>query len=159
MAETGEKYTVARRMVMAAAQEGAIRGAVQESLERLVGLSTVDVDLAADQVHVTIRAARPGLAWGLLRPAEAEGVWRDTAAERLRGELEDLTGRRVRLDILQVAEGSLPGSTATSYRVYRYQVACATSSRKASTSVMTYPGRIRVMLKRTSRSSDRSSWP
>ena len=37
MAETGEKYTVARRMVMAAAQDGAIRGAVQESLERLVG--------------------------------------------------------------------------------------------------------------------------
>ena len=109
MAETGEKYTVARRMVMAAAQEGAIRGAVQESLERLVGLSTVDVDLAADRVHVTIRAARPGLAWGLLRPAEAEGVWRDTAAEQLRTELEELTGRRVRLDILQVAEGSLPG--------------------------------------------------
>ena len=32
MAETGEKYTVARRMVMAATQDGAIRGAVQESL-------------------------------------------------------------------------------------------------------------------------------
>jgi len=148
MAETGEKYTVARRMVMAAAQEGAIRGAVQESLERLVGLSTVDVDLAADRVHVTIRAARPGLAWGLLRPAETEGVWRDTAAERLRGELEELTCDWTSCRWLRAP-----------YRSCRYQVACATSSRKASTSVMTYPGRIRVMLKRTSRSSDRSSWP
>ena len=109
MAETGEKYTVARRMVIAAAQEGAIRGAVQESLERLVGLSAVDVDLATDRVHVTIRAARPGLAWGLLRPVEAKGAWRDSAAEQLRAELEELTGRRVRLDILQVDEGSRPG--------------------------------------------------
>lgn len=108
MAETGEKYTVARRMVIAAAQDGAIRGAVQQSLERLVGLSAVDVDLAADRVHVTIRAARPGMAWGLLRPTEGEGVWRDSAAEQLRAELEELTGRRVRLDILQVDEGSSP---------------------------------------------------
>ena len=108
MAETGEKYTVARRMVMAAVQDGAIRGAVQESLERLVGLSAVDVDLATDRVHVTIRAARPGLAWGLVRPAEAEGVWRDSAADQLRTELEELTGRRVRLDILQMDEGSRP---------------------------------------------------
>ena len=106
MAETGEKYTVARRMVMAATQDGAIRGAVQESLERAIGLSAVEIDLAADRVHVTIRAARPGVAWGLLRPVEAEGVWRDTAAEQLRTELEELTGRRVRLDILQVDEGS-----------------------------------------------------
>ncbi len=118
MAETGEKYTVARRMVIAAAQDaaaqdGAIRGAVQQSLERLVGLSAVDVDLAADRVHVTIRAARPGLAWGLLRPSEGEGVWRDTAADRLRGELEELTGRRVRLDILQVDEGSSPDEVSS----------------------------------------------
>jgi len=108
MAETGEKYTVARRMVMAATQDGAIRGAVQESLERAIGLSAVEIDLAADRVHVTIRAARPGVAWGLPRPVEAEGVWRDSAAEQLRTELEELTGRRVRLDILQVDEGSRP---------------------------------------------------
>ena len=44
-------------------------------------------------MHVTIRAARPGVAWGFLRPA---------AAEQLRGELEELTGSLVRLDILEV---------------------------------------------------------
>ena len=56
MAETGEKYTVARRTVIAATQDGAIRGAVQDSLERAIGLSAVEIDLAADRVHVTIRA-------------------------------------------------------------------------------------------------------
>jgi small subunit ribosomal protein S3 len=99
MAETGEKYTVARRMVIA---DAAIRGAVQRSIERAVGLSAVEVDVTADRAHVTIRAARPDVAWGFVRDAETEGVWRESAAERLRGELEKLTGTRVRLDILQV---------------------------------------------------------
>ena len=62
----------------------------------------MQVDFAADRVHVTIHAARPGVAWGFLRAAETEGVWRELAAEQLRGELEELTGRRVRLDILEV---------------------------------------------------------
>src|SRR5512135_1887590 len=140
MAETGEKYTVARRMVIAAAQDGAIRGAVQQSLERLVGLSAVDVDLAADRVHVTIRAARPGMAWALLRPAEGEGVWRDSAAERLRAELEELTGRRVRLDILQVDEGSSPDEGSLPARAsYR---ARASSSATACCE----PGRLRRVI-------------
>lgn len=98
MAETGEKYTVARRNV---AQDAAIRGAVQRSIERAVGLSAVEVDLAADRVHVTIRAARPDVAWGFVRPAAGEEVWRELAADRLRRELEELTSKRVRLDILQ----------------------------------------------------------
>ena len=112
MAETGEKYTVARRMVIAeaeAAEDAAIRGAVQRSIERAVGLSAVEVDFAADRVHVTIRAARPGVAWGFLRPPGTEGAWREPAAEQLRGELEELTGKQVRLDILEV-----PGPQDTS---------------------------------------------
>ncbi len=99
MAETGEKYTVARRMVI---QDAAIRGAVERSIERAVGLSAVDVELAADRVQVTIRATRPEVAWGFHRPAQTEGVWREHSAEQLRGELEQLTGKRVRLNILQV---------------------------------------------------------
>lgn len=62
----------------------------------------METDLAGDRVHVTIRAARPDAAWGFLRPTETEGPWRESAADQLRGELEELTGRRVRLDILQV---------------------------------------------------------
>ena len=99
MAETGEKYTVARRMVIA---EQAIRGAVQRSAARAAGVSAVQVDFAADRVHVTIHAARPGVARGFPRPVATEGVPREPAAEQLRGELEELTGRRVRLDILEV---------------------------------------------------------
>jgi ribosomal protein S3 len=75
---------------------------VQRSIARAVGLSAVEVDLAADRVHVTIRAARPDVAWGLLRPAQAGEVLREPAADQLREELEELTGRRVRLDIRQV---------------------------------------------------------
>lgn len=85
-----------------AVADAAIRGAVQRSIERAVGLSTVDTDLAADRVHVTIRAARPDVAWGFLPATKTEGPWRESAADQLRGELEELTGRRVRLDILQV---------------------------------------------------------
>ena len=97
MAETGEKYTVARRMVIA---EQAIRGAVQRSAARAVGVLAMQVDFAADRVHVTIHAARPGVAGGFLRPTATGGAWREPAAEQLRGELEELTGRLVRLDIL-----------------------------------------------------------
>jgi small subunit ribosomal protein S3 len=98
-----------------AAQDAAIRGAVRRSMERTVGLSAVEVDLTADRVHVTIRAARPGVAWGLQRAAEIEGIWRETAAGQLRRELEELTRRQVRLDILQVpGPQEMPGGEGRS---------------------------------------------
>jgi hypothetical protein len=98
-----------------AAQDAAIRGAVRRSMERTVGLSAVEVDLTADRVHVTLRAARPGVAWGLQRAAETEGIWRETAAEQLRRELEELTRRQVRLDILQVpGPQEMPGGEGRS---------------------------------------------
>jgi ribosomal protein S3 len=107
MAETGEKYTVARRMVIA---EAAIRDAVRRSIEPAAAVSAVEVDVAADPVRVTIRAARPGVAWGLRRPPETEGVWRESAAEQLHRELRELTGRRVRLDIREEAGDSRRGA-------------------------------------------------
>jgi small subunit ribosomal protein S3 len=91
MAETGEKYTVARRMVI---EDAAIRGSVQRGVERTVGVSAVNVDLVADPVRVTIRAARPIV---LVGPRGAE-------ADRLRSEMEELTGRRVQLNILEVPD-------------------------------------------------------
>jgi hypothetical protein len=75
-----------------AAEDAAIRGAVQRSIERAVGLSAVEVGRAADQLRVSIRAARPILLAGHL----------GAEADRLRGELEELTGMRVRLDIWEV---------------------------------------------------------
>jgi hypothetical protein len=75
-----------------AAEDAAIRSAVQRAVERAVGVSAVDVGRAADRLRVDIRAARPILVAG----------HRGAEADRLRGELEDLTGRRVRLDIREV---------------------------------------------------------
>jgi len=100
---------VTDQQVRTEAEDAAIRGAVQRSIERAVGLSAVEVDFTADRVHVTIRAARPGVAWGFLRAPETEGAWREPAAEQLREELEELTGKQVRLDILQA-----PGPQDTS---------------------------------------------
>jgi hypothetical protein len=75
-----------------AAEDAAIRDAVQRCIERAVGLSAVEVGRAADQLRVSIRAARPILLAG----------HRGAEADRLRGEMEELTGRRVRLDIWEV---------------------------------------------------------
>lgn len=77
-----------------AAEDAAIRDAVQRGVERAVGVSAVEVDRAVDQLRVGIRAARPILLAGR----------RGAEADRLRGELEELTGRRVRLDIWQAPD-------------------------------------------------------
>jgi hypothetical protein len=77
-----------------AAEDAAIRGAVQRGIELAVGLSAVEVSRAADQVRVSIRAARAILVAG----------HRGAEADRLRGELEELTGRRVRLDIRETPD-------------------------------------------------------
>jgi hypothetical protein len=75
-----------------AAEDAAIRGAVQRGIDRAVGVSAVEVGRAAGQLRVSIRAARPILLAG----------HRGAEADRLRGELEELAGRRVRLDIWEV---------------------------------------------------------
>lgn len=76
-----------------AAENAAIRDVVRRGTERVVGVSAVEVGRTEDQLRVDIRAARPIL---LVGPRGAE-------ADRLRGELEELTGRRVRLDIWEVS--------------------------------------------------------
>jgi hypothetical protein len=71
------------------AEDAAIRSAVQRGIERAIGISAVDVDRTPDRVRVSIRAARPIVLAG---PRGAE-------ADRLHGELVELTGKRVQLDI------------------------------------------------------------
>jgi small subunit ribosomal protein S3 len=104
MAETGEKYTEARRSVIAdvteqqlrveaeAAEDASIRGALHRSLERAIGLSELKIERTKDRVRVDIRSTRPGLLIG----------HRGAEADRLRGELEELTGKRVGLYLWQV---------------------------------------------------------
>jgi hypothetical protein len=74
------------------AEDAAIRGAVRQAVERAVGVSVVEISRDVGHLRVNIRAARPILLAGHL----------GAEADRLRGELEELTGRRVRLDIREV---------------------------------------------------------
>jgi hypothetical protein len=94
----GSKIVTAQelRAEVEAEEDAAIRGVVQRGITRVVGVSAVEVSRSVDQLRVDIRAARPIL---LVGPRGAE-------ADRLRGELEELTGRRVRLDIWEVPEAT-----------------------------------------------------
>lgn len=95
MAETGEKYTVARRTVIEqAAQDAAIRDVVQQATERAVGVSTLTIGRAAGLTRVTIRAARVGLLIGV----------RGAEADRLRSELAELVGHPVELYLYEVSD-------------------------------------------------------
>jgi small subunit ribosomal protein S3 len=85
MAETGEKYTVARRIVI---EDTAIREMLRRDFEP-AGLSRIEIERTADRVRVEVYSLRPGLVVGR----------RGEEADRIRGELAKLTGRRVSLGI------------------------------------------------------------
>ena len=76
-----------------AAGDAAIRGAVRRGVERAAGVSAVKIDRTGDGVRVDIRTARPGI---VMRHRGAE-------ADRIRGDLEELTGGPVRLNIVRAA--------------------------------------------------------
>jgi len=85
MAETGEKYTVARRIVI---EDTAIRDLLRRDFES-AGVCRIEIERAADRVRVDVHCVRPGLAVGR----------RGEEADRIRGELARLTGKRVSLNI------------------------------------------------------------
>jgi len=88
MAETGEKYTVARRIVI---EDAAIRAMLHRYMEP-AGISRIEIERARDRVRVDIFSARPGIVIG---PRGAE-------ADRIRASLAELTGTRVTLNIFEV---------------------------------------------------------
>jgi len=88
MAETGEKYTVARRIVV---EDAAIRAMLHRYMEP-AGISRIEIERARDRVRVDIFSARPGIVIG---PRGAE-------ADRIRASLAELTGTRVALYIYEV---------------------------------------------------------
>ena len=68
-----------------------IRRMMSKGLER-AGIAKVDIERTRDRVRVDIHTARPGIVIGR----------KGAEADRIRGELEKLTGKQVQLNILEV---------------------------------------------------------
>ncbi|WP_067778991.1 30S ribosomal protein S3 [Actinomyces vulturis] len=73
------------------AEDVEIRRLMSDGLER-AGIAKVDIERTRDRVRVDLHTARPGIVIGR----------RGAEAERLRGQLEKLTGKQVQLNILEV---------------------------------------------------------
>jgi small subunit ribosomal protein S3 len=72
-------------------EDVSIRKLMTTGMER-AGISKVEIERTRDRVRVDIHTARPGIVIGR----------RGAEAERIRGELEKLTGKQVQLNILEV---------------------------------------------------------
>ena len=88
MAETGEKYTVARRIVT---EDAAIRAMLHRDMEP-AGILRIEIERARDQVRVDIYSARPRILIG----------HRGAEADRIRANLAELAGTRVALYLFEV---------------------------------------------------------
>jgi small subunit ribosomal protein S3 len=73
------------------AEDVKIRRMMSKGLER-AGIAKVDIERTRDRVRVDIHTARPGIVIGR----------KGAEADRIRGELEKLTGKQVQLNILEV---------------------------------------------------------
>ena len=72
-------------------EDVAIRKVLSKGMER-AGIAKVEIERTRDRVRVDIHTARPGIVIGR----------RGAEADRLRGDLETLTGKQVQLNILEV---------------------------------------------------------
>src|SRR3982075_2434386 len=73
------------------AEDVAIRRMLTKGMDR-AGISKVEIERTRDRVRVDIHTARPGIVIGR----------RGAEADRIRGDLEKLTGKQVQLNILEV---------------------------------------------------------
>lgn len=78
------------------AEDVAIRKMLSEGLER-AGISKVQIERTRDRVRVDLHTARPGIVIGR----------RGAEADRLRQDLEKLTGKQVQLNILEVKNAEI----------------------------------------------------
>lgn len=74
-------------------EDVAIRKLLTKGMER-AGIAKVEIERTRDRVRVDIHTARPGIVIGR----------RGAEADRIRGELEKLTGKQVQLNILEVKQ-------------------------------------------------------
>jgi small subunit ribosomal protein S3 len=77
-------------------EDVAIRKLMATGLER-AGISKVEIERTRDRVRVDIHTARPGIVIGR----------RGAEADRIRGELEKLSGKQVQLNILEVKNAEM----------------------------------------------------
>ena len=77
-------------------EDVAIRKLMSTGLER-AGISKVEIERTRDRVRVDIHTARPGIVIGR----------RGAEADRIRGELEKLSGKQVQLNILEVKNAEM----------------------------------------------------
>jgi small subunit ribosomal protein S3 len=75
------------------AEDVAIRRLMTKGMER-AGISRVEIERTRDRVRVDIHTARPGIVIGR----------RGVEADRLRSELEKLTGKQVQMNVLEVKQ-------------------------------------------------------
>jgi small subunit ribosomal protein S3 len=78
------------------AEDVKIRQLLSKGMER-AGISKVEIERTRERVRVDIHTARPGIVIGR----------RGQEAERIRGDLEKLTGKQVQLNILEVKQPEL----------------------------------------------------
>src|SRR5205809_3864313 len=77
-------------------EDVAIRRMMSKGMER-AGISRVEIERTRDRVRVDIHTARPGIVIGR----------RGAEADRIRGSLEELTGKQVQLNILEVKKSEV----------------------------------------------------
>ncbi|RZL20755.1 MAG: 30S ribosomal protein S3 [Rhodococcus sp. (in: high G+C Gram-positive bacteria)] len=88
-------------------EDVAIRKLLATGMER-AGIAKVEIERTRDRVRVDIHTARPGIVIGR----------RGAEADRIRSELEKLTGKQVQLNILEV-KGRLGGAEMSRSEFYR----------------------------------------
>ena len=112
-------------------EDVAIRKMMTRGMER-AGISRVEIERTRDRVRVDIHTARPGIVIGR----------RGAEADRIRAELEKLTGKQVQLNILEVkspeADAQLVAQGVAEQLSSR--VAFRRAMRKAMQSAMKSPG-------------------
>ena len=109
------------------AEDVAIRRLIANKLDR-AGVSRVEIERTRDRVHVYIHTARPGIVIGR----------KGQEADRLRADLEKLTGKQVQLNIREVAKPELEAALVAQGVAEQLQgrVAFRRAMRKALQSTM-----------------------
>ena len=95
-------------------EDVAIRKLLSKGMER-AGISKVEIERTRDRVRVDIHTARPGIVIGR----------RGAEADRIRGELEKLTGKQVQLNILEVKNPEIDAQLVAQGVAEQLPVACS----------------------------------